>query len=117
LSYQSLWLLDHPEAALARVDQALKNACEIGQAATLMLILERAAFTHIFCGNYAIAKALADELVFLADGKAALSWKGEGMSRQALALAGKSSARIPDAHLRNQGMVVDGSSIYSTYHI
>jgi hypothetical protein len=65
-------LLGHPEPALAGVDQALKEAREIGQAATLMLTLERASFTHIFCGNYATANALADELVVLADGKAAL---------------------------------------------
>ena len=38
LCYQSwaLWMLGYPEAALADIDHALKNAREIGQAATLM---------------------------------------------------------------------------------
>ena len=38
LSYRSwaLWLLGYPEAALADADHALKDAREIGQAATLM---------------------------------------------------------------------------------
>ena len=38
LSYRSLalWLLGYPEAALADADRALKDAREIGQAATLM---------------------------------------------------------------------------------
>ena len=41
LSYRSLalWLLGYPEAALADADQALKDAREIGQAATLMYAL------------------------------------------------------------------------------
>ena len=41
LSFRSLalWLLGYPEAALADADQALKDAREIGQAATLMYAL------------------------------------------------------------------------------
>ena len=41
LSYRSLalWLLGYPEAALADAEQALRDAREIGQAATLMLAL------------------------------------------------------------------------------
>ena len=41
LSYRSmaLWLLGYPEAALADADDALKDAREIGQAATLMYAL------------------------------------------------------------------------------
>ena len=41
LSYRSwaLWLLGYPEAALADTEHALKDAREIGQAATLMYAL------------------------------------------------------------------------------
>ena len=41
LSYRSwaLWLLGYPEAALADAEQALRDAREIGQAATLMFAL------------------------------------------------------------------------------
>ena len=52
--------------------------------------------THIFCGNYAAANALADELVALADEKGALFWKAIGMIVQGcvLALTGKASDAV-----------------------
>ena len=39
LSILALWMLGYPEAALADADQALNDAREIGQAATLMYAL------------------------------------------------------------------------------
>ena len=98
LSYRSwaLWLLGYPEAALADAEHALKDAREIGQAATLMYALAIASFTHILCGNYAAANALLDELVALADEKGALFWKARGMMEQGcvLALTGKASDAV-----------------------
>ena len=98
LSYRSLalWLLGYPEAALADADDALKDAREIGQAATLMFALSIASLTHILCGNYAAATAQADELVALADEKGALFWKALGMMNQGcvLALTGKASDAV-----------------------
>ena len=98
LSYRSLalWLLGYPEAALADAEQALKDAREIGQAATLMYALCHASLTHIHCGNYAAANAQADELVALADEKGALFWKAHGMVIQGcvLALTGKASDAV-----------------------
>jgi predicted ATPase len=63
LSWKSLafWLLGYPEAALADAEQALKIAREIGHSATLMYVLNFGAWTHVHCGNYAAANALADE--------------------------------------------------------
>ena len=92
----ALWLLGYPEAALADADRALKDAREIGQAATLMYALVIASLTHILCGNYAAANALADELVALADEKGALFWKALGMLHQGcvLALTGKASDAV-----------------------
>ena len=74
LSFRSwaLWLLGYPEAALADADHAVKDAREIGQAATLMYALGHAQLTYIHCGNYAAVSAQADELVALADEKGAL---------------------------------------------
>ena len=69
---RTLWLLGYPDAALADLDYALKDAREIGQAATLMYALFFTAFINIACGNYAPVTAQADELVALADEKAAL---------------------------------------------
>ena len=98
LSYRSwaLWLLGYPEAALADADHALKDAREIGQAATLMYALALTSLTHIHCGNYAAANAQVDELVALADEKGALFWKALGMMHQGciLALTGKASDAV-----------------------
>ena len=54
LSYRSwaLWFLGYPEAALANSDQAISDAREIGQAATLMYTLGHAPFTYFECGSY-----------------------------------------------------------------
>ena len=89
LSFRSwaLWLLGYPEAALADTNNALKDARETGQAATLMFALLNGSFTHILCGHYSAADAEADELVALADEKGALLWKAFGMSMQGCLLA------------------------------
>ena len=98
LSFRSLalWMLGYPEAALADAQHALKDAREIGQAATLMLALFRASFAVGFCGNYAAAKALSDELVALADQTSSPYWKSLGMLRQGwlLALDGKAADAV-----------------------
>jgi predicted ATPase len=82
LSYRSwaLWFLGYPEAALADAHQALKDAREIAQAATLMNALFYASFPHTSCGNYATVNALVDELAALADEKSAPLWNAVGMS-------------------------------------
>ena len=98
LSYRSfaLWMLGYPEAALADADHALKDAREIGHAATLMYALSFTSWTYIHCGNYVAANAQLNELVVLADEKAAMMWKATGMSRQGvvLALTGKASDAV-----------------------
>ena len=98
LSYRScaLWMLGYPEAALADTDHALKDAREIGHAATLMYALHFTSGTYIHCGNYAAANAQLNELVVLADEKAAMMWKATGMLRQGLVLAltGKASDAV-----------------------
>ena len=97
LSFRSLalWLLGHPEAALTDADDALKNAREMGQAATLMLALGFASFPYTLFGNYAAAAARAQELVALAEEKGSLHWKALGMMNQGNVLA--LTARASDA--------------------
>jgi len=87
----ALWSLGYPEVALADADQALKEAREIGHAATLMFALFHVSFTHLYCGNHATANELIEELVVLADEKRASFWKAGGMLRRGwlFALAGK----------------------------
>jgi len=98
LSYRSLalWMLGYPDAALVDTSRALKEAREIGQAATLMYALVHALLIHIQCGNYPTANAEADELVALANEKGALFWKAQGMSKQGciLAVTGKPAEAV-----------------------
>jgi predicted ATPase len=98
LSYRSLalWLLGYPEAARANTEHALKDAREIGDAATLMNSLFNTTLTHICRGDYAIAAAQSDEVVALADEKGAPLWKASGMLNQGyfLALTGKPSNAV-----------------------
>jgi predicted ATPase len=98
LSHRSLalWLLGYPRAALKDTDHALKDAREIGQAATLMLALFMTTRTNLLLGNHAVATAQIQELVALTDEKGAAFWKAGGMMNRGcvLALSGKASNAI-----------------------
>ena len=114
LAYRSwaLWLLGYPEAALADAEQALKDAREIGQAATLMYALATHRLTHILCGNYAAANAVADELVALADEKGALFWKAHGMmSKVGIGPDRQSLRRGQNDDLRDYCISINGTNI------
>jgi predicted ATPase len=94
---EAFWFLGYPDAAQADADHALDDAREIGHAATLMAAEHNTVTTRELCGNYAAAKAQADEVVALADEKGALVWKATGMLAQGrqLALSGKASDAVP----------------------
>ena len=84
LSYRAfaLWLLGHPKAALEDAENAVENAREIGQAATLMYALSNAAWPHIYCGNYKAAMAWVQELLPLAQEKDAAYWTAFALINQ-----------------------------------
>jgi class 3 adenylate cyclase/predicted ATPase len=113
------WVLGYPEKALADANHALKDAREIGRAATLMLALAHTSVTHIVCGNYATANALLDELVVLADGRGALFWKPQALSNKGslLALIGKA----PDSvQMINSGITAlrsTGATFFMPLHL
>jgi predicted ATPase len=98
LSYRSwaLLFLGYPEAALADTHQAISDARGLGHPSTLMYALFHASMTHICCGNFAAARAIIDELIALANEKAAMLWKAFGMAMQAnlLAQTGQASNAI-----------------------
>jgi class 3 adenylate cyclase/predicted ATPase len=99
----TLFCLGYPVAALSDAQNAVKDAREIGHAATLMHALAYASFIHIQCGNYRTANALVDELVALADEKAALLWKGIGMTHRGWLCA--RTGKAPDAvHMITSGL-------------
>jgi predicted ATPase len=88
LSFRSLalWILGYPDAALTDTEQAVKDAREIGQAASLMYALTLASLTHACCGNYTAANAVLNELIALAEEKGTLFWKAIGMLNQGCVL-------------------------------
>ena len=87
----SLWMLGYPKAAFADDEHALKDARDVGQAATLMYALQWTGTTQILCGNYAAASALFDELAALVDETGAALWEPLRMMYQGflLLLTGK----------------------------
>jgi predicted ATPase len=117
LSYRSLalWMIGRPEAALADAEYALKDAREIGHAATLMYALFHGPLTHILCGDYLTATAEADEAVTLADAKGALVFKALGMLGQgySLALTGKAADAIQVIASGNTALQTTGAALWA----
>jgi hypothetical protein len=71
-----LWTLGYPEAALVDAEQALKEARESGQAASLMSAMAITFWTLVLCRDYETARVQCEELFALADQKGADQWKG-----------------------------------------
>jgi predicted ATPase len=98
LSFRSLglWVLGYPDAALADVEQAFRDARDIGQAPTLMYALTITSLTLMHCGTVATASKRLDELAALADEKDALFWTAIGKTNQGCAriLSGNASEGI-----------------------
>jgi predicted ATPase/class 3 adenylate cyclase len=93
----ALWMLGYPDAALADADQVVKEAREIGHAASLMIALYYAPATYLLCGRYQAATAAINELIALADEKASVQWKGAGMFVRSwlVALTGTAADAVP----------------------
>jgi class 3 adenylate cyclase/predicted ATPase len=90
------WALGYPEAALRDAEQALTEAHEFGQAATLMYALTFASFLYYRCGKWATGNAVVDELIGLAEEKNAAYWKNIArmVSGDGLAMTGKASETV-----------------------
>jgi predicted ATPase len=98
LSFRSitLWMLGYPEAALTDVDQVVKDAREIGQAASLIYALAATSVPHLLVGNYASVNAQTNEAVAMAEEIAEVFWKVMGAILQGcvLAVTGKASEAV-----------------------
>jgi hypothetical protein len=117
LSYRplALWTLGYPDSALVDAEHALRDAREIGQAATLMFALGGAGpWIVILCGNYAAATAQAGELVALAVEKGAALWKALGILNQGLplVLTGRASDGV---QMMNSGIAAYRSTGSTTW--
>jgi len=71
----ALWHLGYLESARHDTERALKDAREIGQAATLMFALFYASGNYLHFRDYAPVNSLIDELLLLAEEKSAALWK------------------------------------------
>jgi predicted ATPase len=121
LSYRSwaLWMLGYPKAALVDAGHALRDAREIGQAATLMYALVHTSITRIYCGNYAATNLQSEELIALADEKGALLWKAAGLRNQSwlFALTGKASDAVQMFHAANTAWRKSGSTLWMPLYL
>jgi predicted ATPase len=86
-------------------NDTLKNAVDIGQAATLMITLQFTSLTHVLCGNYSAATSQCNELIILTNKKDSLYRKALGMNHEGcvLALTGQASEAI---HMITSGITV-----------
>jgi predicted ATPase len=121
LSFRSwaLWLLGYPEAALRDADDALRDAREIGQAATLMFAQNQSAISYTLCGNYVAAAAQAQEQVTLAEEKGSPLWKAGGMMNEGsvLALTGRASDATEMLTSGISAWRTSGATIYLTFYL
>ena len=119
LSYRSiaLWLLGHPEAALADTNLALKVAHELGQAASLMFALSHASLTNSLRGDDAVATTQSDELAALACEKGSVYWKAAGMPLQGcfFALTGNAADAVRMITAGLAALGATGASIFMPF--
>jgi class 3 adenylate cyclase/predicted ATPase len=120
LSYRSLslWVLGYPGAALEDAHNALHDAREIGQAATLMFALYVTSLTHTFRGNYETAMAQLKELIAIADGKSAI-WTAGGLMNQGW-LLGLQGRTLEAIQMLTQGITAwrsTGTTGYAPMHL
>jgi predicted ATPase len=101
-----MWMLGYPNAARADVNRALADAREIGQAATLMVVLCITSLTHILCGNVSAAEAQSDEVIPLAKEKASAVWEGFGMINRGCVL------RVCDRDAEAVEQITAGMAVY-----
>ena len=116
----ALWTLGYPEAALADVDHAVKDARQIGEAATLMYALGGVgSYILILCGKYAAANTRADEVAALADQKGTFFWNAAGKVHKGcvLAVTGKTSDAVPLITSGITAMLSSGSTTWMPWQL
>ena len=119
LSFRSwaLWSLGYPDAALADVHQALSDARELGQAATLMYALGITSLTHTLCGNYTAANTQLEEVAALANEKSSSSWQAVPIGLRGCLFAQRANASNA-VHLITSGIAAlraTGAALWMTW--
>ena len=114
-----MWLLGYPEAALADASRALADAREIGLVTTIMFALHHVALTHVYCAEFAAARALADELLGLAREKGSRYWEISAKITQGciMALNGGAADAIDTISSGIQAARATGSTLGSPFKL
>jgi predicted ATPase len=115
----ALWVLGYPEAARSDAEQALRDAQEIGHAATLMFALAVTSLTRILIGDYVVVNAQLDEVIALAEEKGALLWKAFGIVFQGdvFAVMGKASDAVQMITSGIAALRSTGSTLWIPLHL
>jgi predicted ATPase len=94
LSYRAiaLWMLGYPDGALADADHAVRDAREVGQAASVMAALTLTSLSQILCGSHSIANAQLNEVITLSNEKSSVFWEVGGKLVQACLFAATGKA-------------------------
>jgi predicted ATPase len=92
----ALLLLGHPDAALTDTKEALKIGRDSAHSATLTYALNFSVFQHVYCGDFAAANALIEELNILKDQMGSGFWGGWGLALGGCvsALTGRSAEAV-----------------------
>jgi class 3 adenylate cyclase/predicted ATPase len=90
------WMLGYPDTALADADHAVEDARASGHASTLMYAQFHTSLTNVLCAKYAAANAQSNDVVRLAEEKAAAIWQALATMQKGcvLALSGKASEGV-----------------------
>lgn len=114
-----LWVLGYPQASLEDAESAVCFARETGHAATLMFALSHTALTLTYCGKHAAARSRVDELVRLADEKAAPYWKTYGLLLRGwlAALDRKAAEAVSLIRSGSAAMRATGATAYGPWYL
>jgi class 3 adenylate cyclase/predicted ATPase len=115
----SLWVLGYPGAAMGETQGAIRDAREIGQAATLMFALSIATITQMLCGAYETVRAAVEELAPLANEKRALLWEAFGTAYQGqlLLISGKAPAAIQTIDAGLSAFWSTGATVFDPFFL
>ncbi len=115
----ALCLLGYLEAARSDTVLAIKDAREIGQAATLMYALNNTTYSQICCGDHVRANAQSNEVVALADEKGAALWKALGMLSQGcvFALNGKAADAVQIITTGITARQLTGTTVFAPFSL
>jgi predicted ATPase len=114
-----VWQLGYPANSRNDAERAVKNAREVGSATTLMYALLFAGRSHMFCRDYAAARAQIDELLALADERGAQYWKtlGTTVRGEIFAMTGKAPDAVRAITSGITSLRSTGASLYEPRHL